>query len=137
MASMNTSSKVSIIGAGTSVFSSHVTMCKVDLLMLEVTGHLVNSLQPANTMTKSSPGYITNHLIQFLQVYDHKITATKSNIIHAARYSNMLVEILITPRKRTFREKPTVPQSIKKLPELCGTRSFTITFTTAHHLSLT
>lgn len=45
MASMNTRSKVSIIGAGTSVFLSHVTMCKVDLLMLEVTGHLVNSLQ--------------------------------------------------------------------------------------------
>jgi len=45
MASMNTRSEVSIIGVGTSVFLLHVTMCKVDLLMLEVTGHLVNSLQ--------------------------------------------------------------------------------------------
>jgi len=56
MASMNTRSEVSIICAGTSVFLSHVTTCKVDLLMLEVTGHLVNSLQPANTMKKSFPG---------------------------------------------------------------------------------
>ena len=136
MASMNTRSEVSIIGAGTSVFLSHLTMCKVDLLMLEVTGHLVNSLQPANTMTKSFPGYTINHSIQFLQIYNHKITATKLKIIHAARCINMLVEILITPRNRVFREKAIVPQSIKKLPKLCGTRSFTTTLTTAHHLSI-
>jgi len=66
--------------------------------MLEVTGHLVNSLQPANTMTKSFPDYTTNHLIQFLQIYNHKITATKSKIIHAAKFLNMLVEILVNPR---------------------------------------
>jgi len=48
----------------------------------------------------------------------------------------MHVEILITSRNRVIREKATVPRSIKKLPKLCGTESFTTVLIRAHHLSV-
>jgi hypothetical protein len=47
---MNIRSEVSIICAGASVFLLHITKVQVDLLRLEVRGHLVKSFQPENTM---------------------------------------------------------------------------------------
>jgi len=44
--------------------------------------------------------------------------------------------VLFTPRSTVLPEKITVPQLVTKFSAFYGTRRFTTTFTSAHHLSL-
>jgi hypothetical protein len=61
MASMNTKSEVSILHASASVFLLHITKVQVNLLMLEVRGHLVNSVQPERTRDAKATWPVTQN----------------------------------------------------------------------------